>query len=74
MPVPAEVEHRRAPERLPDAAKTPRELRVSRRSAGSRAVRTPWGAGPKRHGSPRRGGLKRERGRAGAKAPVTARG
>jgi hypothetical protein len=32
----------------------------------------PWGAGSKHHGSPRRRGLKRARGRAGAKALATA--
>jgi hypothetical protein len=74
MPVPGGVEHRKAPERLPDAVETPWELLISRRSAGFRAGQTPCGAGPKRHGSPRRGGLKRVRGRAGAKALVTARG
>ena len=68
MPVPDGVEHREAPERLPDAARTPWELRISRRSAGSRIGRRPCGAGSKRYGSPSRGGLKRERGRAGAKA------
>jgi len=36
MPVPGGVEHREAPERLPDAAQTPWELRISSRSAGSR--------------------------------------
>jgi hypothetical protein len=73
MPVPGGVEHRKAPERLPDAARTPWELRTSRRSAGSWTGETPWGAGSTRHGSPRRGGLKRERGTAGAKAPATVR-
>jgi len=73
MPVPGGVEHREAPERLPDAARTPWELRVSRRSAGSWAGQTPCGAGPTHYGSPRCRGLKRVRGSAGAKAPVTAR-
>jgi hypothetical protein len=63
MPVPGGVEHRKAPERLPDAVGTPRELRVSRRSAGSRTGEGPWGAGPTRHGSPRCRGLKHVRGK-----------
>jgi len=46
MPVSVGVEHRKAPERLPDAAETPWELRVSRRSAGLRAGERPWVAGP----------------------------
>jgi hypothetical protein len=50
MPVSVEVEHWKAPERLPDAAETPWELRVSRRSAGLRVGERPWGAGPTRHG------------------------
>jgi hypothetical protein len=74
MPVPSGVGHRKAPERLPSAAGTPRELRVSSRSAGSRAGETPWGAGPSRRGSPRRRGRKRVRGPAAAKAAATARG
>lgn len=74
MPVPVGGEHRKAPERLPSAAETPREQRVSRRSAGSRAGQTPWGAGSMRCGSPRCSGLKRERGPARAKARATARG
>jgi hypothetical protein len=73
MPVPSGVVHREAPERLPEAARTPWELRISRRSAGSRAGQTPWGAGPTRHGSPRRRGLKRVRGSAEVKASATAR-
>jgi hypothetical protein len=72
MPVPVGVEHREAPERLPEAAKTPWELRISRRSAGPQVGETPWGAGSKRHGSPRCRGLKRARGPAGAKASATA--
>jgi hypothetical protein len=44
MPVPVGVEHWKAPERLPDAARTPWKLRISRRSAGFRAGETPWGA------------------------------
>jgi hypothetical protein len=72
MPVPVGVEHREAPERLPEAAKTPWELRVSRRSAGPQVGERPWGAGSKRLGSPRRRGLKRARGPAGAKASATA--
>ena len=55
------------------AAGTPWELRVSRRSAGSRIGRKPWGAGSTRYGSPSRRGRKRARGRAGAKAPTTVR-
>jgi hypothetical protein len=50
MPVPVGVEHRKAPERLPEAARTPWELRVSRRPAGSRTGEMPWGAGPMRRG------------------------
>jgi len=50
MPVPVGVEHRKAPERLPEAARTPWELRVSRRSAGSRTGERPWGAGSTRRG------------------------
>jgi hypothetical protein len=50
MPVHVGVEHREAPGRLPVAAETPWELRVSRRSAGFRVGRRPWGAGPTRHG------------------------
>ena len=65
MPVPGGVEHRKAPERLPDAAGNPWELRISRRSAGSRIGEGPWGAGSKRYGSPSRGGLKRVRGKRG---------
>jgi hypothetical protein len=57
--------HRKAPERLPSAAGTSWELRTSRRSAGSRVGETPWCAGPMRHGSPRRLGGKRGRGRRG---------
>jgi len=72
MPVPGGGVHRKAPERLSDAAKTPWELRVSRRSAGSWAGERPWGAGPTRHGSPRCRGLKHVRGRAEAKASATA--
>jgi hypothetical protein len=45
MPVPVGVEHRKAPERLPEAARTPWELRVSRRSADSRTGEIPWDAG-----------------------------
>jgi len=74
MPVPEAGEHWKAPERLRSAAETPREQRVSRRSAGSRAGERPWGADPTRRGSPRRTGAKRERGPARAKARATARG
>ena len=73
MPVSGGEEHRRAPERLPDAAETPWELRTSCRSAGSRTGETPWGAGSPHHGSPRCEGLKRVRGPAEAKAPATVR-
>jgi len=55
------------------AAGTPWELRVSRRSAGSRIGRTPWGAGSTRYGSPSRRGRKRARGPAEAKALATVR-
>jgi len=73
--VPVGVEHRKAPERLPEAARTPWELRISsRRSAGPLVGERPWGADPKHHGSPRCGGFKRARGRAGAKAPATTGG
>jgi len=71
MPVPVGVAHRKAPERLPDAARTPGELRVSRRSAGFETGERPWGADPKHHGSPRCGGEERERERAEAKAAAT---
>jgi len=50
MPVPVGVEHRKAPERLPEAAGTPWELRVSRRSADFRTGERPWDAGPTRRG------------------------
>jgi len=50
MPVSVGVEHRKAPERLPDAAETPWELRVSRRPAGLHVGERPWDAGPTRHG------------------------
>ncbi len=50
MPVPVGVEHRKAPERLPDAARTPWKLRISRRSAGFRVGQRPWGAGPTHRG------------------------
>ncbi len=50
MPVSDGVEHREAPERFPDAARTPRKLRVSSRSAGFRVGRTPWDAGPTHRG------------------------
>jgi len=55
------------------AAGTPRELRVSRRSAGSRIGERPWGAGSTRYGSPSRRGRKRARGPVGAKALATVR-
>jgi hypothetical protein len=76
--VSVEVEHRKAPERLPGAAETPWELRVSRRSADLRAGERPWVAGPTRRGlrvtaQVGRRGLKRARGRARAKARATAR-
>jgi len=50
MPVSDGVEHREAPERLPDAARTPWELRISRRSVGFRTGQTPWDAGSTRRG------------------------
>ena len=68
MPVPGGVEHRKAPERLPDAARTPWELRISRRSVGFRFDQTPWGAGSRHRGSPRCSGLKRARGKRGRKS------
>jgi hypothetical protein len=73
MPVLGGVEHREAPERLPDAARTPWELRISCRSAGFRVGQKPCGARPTCHGSPRHRGCKRVRGLAGAKALATAR-
>ena len=44
MPVLGGAMHRKAPERLPEAARTPWEPRISRRSAGFRIGETPWGA------------------------------
>jgi hypothetical protein len=73
MPVSVGVEHRKAPERLPDAARTPWKLRTSREPLASGSVEHPGVPGPKRHGSPRRGGPKHEGGRAAAKAAATVR-
>jgi hypothetical protein len=67
MPVPDGGKHRKAPEGLPDAARTPWELRISRRSAGSRIGQRPWGAGSTRSGSPSRR-ERSARGETGARA------
>jgi len=53
MPVPAEWSTGRRQNVFRIAARTPWELRISRRSAGLGTGERPWGADPKRHGSPR---------------------
>jgi hypothetical protein len=47
MPVSGGVEHRKAPERLPDCSKNPMGAVDLSRSAGSRIGVMPWGAAPK---------------------------
>jgi hypothetical protein len=74
MPVPVGGEHWKAPERLRSAAETPREQRVSSRSAGSRAGQTPWGADPTRRGSPRRTGEKAREGTSVGESPCDGSG
>lgn len=70
MPVSAEWSTGRRQNVFRIAARTPRELRVSRRSAGLGTGETPWGADPKRHGSPR---LLRERAREGTSGGESSR-